>query len=127
MSLYKRLIFSLRELINLLEKKVSKAFFSDSIFQGTPIEVFRKCGNPNCKCNQGGDQRHGPYKVIQTKIDGKQKQVSLKESEGKYFEMAKFYKWQMDNHRDVQEILKQIDEIMLEALALRTIRGKIDE
>ena len=114
----------LRVLLESLEKKVSKAFYSDALFQGTPIEVFRKCGNQNCKCAQGGDQRHGPYKVIQTKIDGRQKQVSLKGSEEKYFKMAQYYQWQISNYREVKMVLSQIDELMASAIDARIIREK---
>lgn len=115
------------DLLTKLKTKGGKAFFTDSLFQGTALEVYRKCGNPNCKCNKGGDNRHGPYMVIQTKINGKQKQVTLKKEEAKYFKMAQRYKWHMQNLKELRLVLKEIDSVVSQALDCRIIRDKNDK
>ena len=33
---------------------------------------YRKCGKKNCRCQQGGELRHGPYYVGRKLVDGKQ-------------------------------------------------------
>lgn len=93
-----------------------KVGYSDLLFRGTPITVYRKCGKTTCRCASGGAARHGPYKAIQIWEEGKQRQISLKQSEGKYFEMAKHYQYQCQNYKKVvelqQEILKQVEQMM---------------
>ena len=112
------------ELLSRLKHLCMKAGHEGVIFRGTPVNVYRKCGKSGCRCEEGGEARHGPYRVIQTWDKGKQRQISLKGSEGKYFEMAKHYQYQQQNRRRIikiqEEILKQVD-LMLKA---RTIWEK---
>ena len=103
-------------LVEELKRLCLKAGYSDLLFRGTPIKVYRKCGKSTCRCVQGGDARHGPYKAIQIWEGGKQRQISLKQSEEKYFEMAQNYQYQKRNQQKAievqQEILKRVEQMM---------------
>lgn len=103
-------------LISELKRLCLKACYGDVLFRGVPIEVYRKCGKANCCCVAGGELRHGPYKAIQIWEGGKQRQISLKGTEGRYFEMAKHYQYQQQNYQRIvkiqQTILKQVDQML---------------
>jgi HEPN domain-containing protein len=108
-SRYKKI---LRQLIDELDKKAFKSIYPDTLFRGSPVEVYRKCGKKNCKCTKGGENRHGPYKVIQVNRDGKQRQLTIKPGQEKYFEMAKSYVWHSNNYRSIKELLNKIDKLI---------------
>jgi hypothetical protein len=106
------------KLVMELKRLCLKAGYGDIIFRGVPIEVYRKCGKPNCRCTQGGESRHGPYQAIQIWEDGRQRQISLKQTESKYFEMAKLYQYQQQNYRKItkvqQALLKRVEQMLEE-------------
>lgn len=101
-----------------LKELCLKAGYPDLLFGGSPIEVYRTCGKKNCKCQEGGEKRHGPYQAIQVCREGKQRHITLKKDESDFFNMAKHYQYQMQNRRRVistqEDILRKLDE-MLEA------------
>ena len=111
-------------LIVKLKRLCLKAGHRDLLFKGTPIEVYRKCGKTQCRCAAGGESRHGPYQVIQIWDEGKQGQVSLKRSEGKYFEMAKHYQSQRQNRQKIIEIQREILERLEQMIETRCIWHK---
>ena len=41
------------------------------MIEGCIHTIYKKCGNPNCFCNEG--RKHGPYWAISQKINGKAK------------------------------------------------------
>jgi hypothetical protein len=110
-----------REIARLTEElkaRCLKAAHVDLIFQGTPQEVYRRCGKANCRCATGDGYRHGPYRVIHTRREGKQRQISLKQSEQHYYQMAQHYQYQYHNRLEIQhlqsEILEQVDKMLRE-------------
>ena len=44
---------------------------------GTVTEIYTKCGDPACHCQQDGDRRHGPYFRLVFQADGKRTTRSL--------------------------------------------------
>jgi len=111
----------LRQLLDSLEIKTFKTIHPGPLFRGSPAEVYRRCGNPSCRCAKGGEYRHGPYKVIQVNKDGKQRQLALKKDQEKYFDMAKLYVLHKENHKRVGELLEAIDKLMDEVIKARTV------
>jgi len=101
-----------------------KAAQEEPLLAGTPVPTYKTCGKPNCKCQQGGEFRHGPYLAVQIRQDGKQRNLTLKKSEAHFFEMAKEYQSQMQNRQRIiekqQQLLEKVDK-MIEA---RTIWDK---
>ncbi len=101
-----------------------KAGFEDALLGGSPVETWKKCGKPNCKCKEGGERRHGPYLAVQIRREGQQRNLTLKKSEEHFFAMAKHYQYQIRNRRRVivlqAEVLESFDK-MIEA---RTIWDK---
>ncbi len=102
-SAYRKLVLVRVEKIKQL---ALKAGYRDILFKGIPLEVFRKCGKERCRCISG--HRHGPYKVIQVWEEKKSKQVTLKHTEEKYYELAKHYQFQMNNRKELVELLEQV-------------------
>lgn len=46
----------------------------DVFVAGSLGKIRRKCGNPNCRCAQGGDERHPAY-LLTSKVKGKSKAI----------------------------------------------------
>ena len=67
----------IRDLVDLIKKRAFGFCSGNPLVRGSPGLVFRKCGEPTCKCRNGGDSRHGPYKVIQVFSEGKHRQISV--------------------------------------------------
>ena len=86
------------------------------LFGGSPMEVYRQCGKENCRCARGGELRHGPYRVIAVRNGDSVRQVTLKQDEGHFYEMAKSYQEQRRNRGRIieiqDELLKQFDELI---------------
>lgn len=112
----------LRLLIIQLEQKAFRSIYPNLLFQGSPTEIFRTCGNKKCKCAKGGTNRHGPYKVIQVQSKGKQKQLVLRKGREGYYEMAKLYVWNIKNLQEVRNIFYEVDILLKEVINLRTIK-----
>ena len=111
-------------LIAKLKSLCLKAGHSDLIFKGTPTQVYRKCGNPRCRCAAGGSERHGPYKVIQVWESGEQRQISLKRAESSYFEMAEHYQYQQQNRHKIVELQGELLELVERMIEARCICKK---
>jgi hypothetical protein len=111
--------------IERLKEQYLMAGHADLIFGGTPLEVYRRCGKPTCRCSKDDQYRHGPYRVIGVRDGGTVRQVTLRKDEGRYFDMAKHYQWQAQNRAEIvelqEELLKKLD-VMIEA---RTIWEKL--
>lgn len=99
-------------------KKLCLAAADDGepLLAGTPVPTYKTCGKPNCKCQQGGENRHGPYLAVQIRKDGKQRNLTLKTSESHFFEMAREYQRQVGNRESIrvlsQELLEKVDRIL---------------
>jgi len=114
----------LRRLLELLSKACFEQCTNRVVFHGTPVESYRRCGKVNCCCNQGGEFRHGPYKSIHTYVGGKQRHISLKRSEHKYFEMAKLYQRVKGKREQISAIIDNVVNIVDEVIDKRTIWEK---
>lgn len=115
---------NISRLVEQLKRCYLKAGYGDLIFKGTPIEVFRTCGKKSCKCHSGKEHRHGPYQAIQTRLDGKQKQILLKQNESHFFDMARHYQFQTQNKKRITALQKEITENLTLMLKARTICSK---
>jgi hypothetical protein len=85
----------LRETIDEIDNLAFKCAQVDPLIQGVPGEVFRTCGNKNCKCASAVSERHGPYLVIQVYKNKKQRQVAVKNADKKIWQRAKDYQEQV--------------------------------
>ena len=115
---------SKQEIYRIIEK-IKKLSYScaymDPLIKGCPGEVFRKCGKATCKCSTDDSRRHGPYMVIQTYQNGKQKQISLKKDQKDIWGRAKNYQKQIRNIAalktcclELEKLVKQIIEERVE-------------
>lgn len=90
----------------------------DALLAGTPVRTYKTCGKIGCKCQKGGEYRHGPYLAVQIRHEGKQRNLTLKQSESKFFDMAREYQNQMANRQKLvdkqREMLEEVDK-MIEA------------
>lgn len=108
-----------KQLRHLIDKIDALAFHSahdDPLIQGSPGKVFRRCGVKTCKCASSLADRHGPYLVIQVYQDKKQKQLTLKKSEGEIWQKAKHYQKQTQYYLELKEacsdLVKKVSEIL---------------
>lgn len=85
----------LRQLIDTIDKLTFQCAYSDPLIQGTPGEVFRTCGQKNCKCAIDLASRHGPYLVVQVYQEKKQRQIALRQAQKEIWQQAKNYQKQM--------------------------------
>ena len=101
-----------------------KAAREDLLFGGTPLEVYRRCGKAGCKCEKGGEFRHGPYRVIAVREGARVRQITLRKDEAGLFEMVQHHRMQVANRAEIvrfqADLLDKLDA-MLEA---RTIWEK---
>ncbi len=101
-----------------LKEHYLSAGHSDLLFGGTPVEVYRRCGKPSCRCAKDDDYRHGPYQVVGVRVGDTVRQISLRKDEGDLFELAKHYQWQAHNRAQIvvlqQELLKKLDQMLEE-------------
>src|SRR5271157_4401892 len=118
--LKKAQLSAFRQRIDKLIKSVgflaSRCLFEDPLIQGSPALVFRKCGRPGCKCTAGGDNRHGPYRVIQVVRDKRSRQVFLRSEQERLWQLAKNYQHQVARYLELKsqcsELLKVVDEVI---------------
>jgi hypothetical protein len=97
---------------------------SEVLFHGQPGSVFRKCGKVNCRCTAGGDQRHGPYQIIRIFREGKSTQITLKNDERHFFDMAKRHQQQVRNRREIISIQSELLSLFEDLMEGRTIWSK---
>lgn len=99
----------LRQLLVQIEKLTFRCAYPAPLIKGTPSEVFRTCGKAGCKCARDPADRHGPYRVIQIKRDGKAKQVPLKKSDNAHWEQAKLYQKQIKTLAQLKACLMELE------------------
>jgi len=64
----RKIIWSLSVKRAIIQKRFSSP---PQMVDGCIHTVYKKCGNPNCHCNNGA--KHGPYTAIVRKVNGKSK------------------------------------------------------
>jgi hypothetical protein len=111
----------LHQLLDKIEKLSFMCAYSDPLIQGTPGEVFRTCGQENCRCAKDPAQRHGPYMVIQVYQDKKQRQVALKKEQKDIWELAKNYQKQMKTLLELKRLCSQLTD-KVENILMRRIK-----
>lgn len=102
-----------------LKELVFKSAASDFLIRGTPNTVYRTCGSKSCRCNEGGDKRHGPYQVIQVVIEGKQRQIPLRKGQDNLFQAAKLYQEQMEYLKEMRLAYCELENLFLNIIEIR--------
>ena len=110
--------------IDELKRLCLDAAHEDLLLAGTPVPTYKTCGKPNCKCELGGEHRHGPYLAVQIRHDGRQRNLTLKKSEAHFFEMAQQYQSQMRNREKIIEVQRVLLEKVDKVLEARVIWDK---
>ena len=90
----------LKRRINARIKKLgeSKIFISGSL-----VRTARKCGNPNCRCANGGEKH--PCCLLTSKVHGKTKSIYVPVDMED--EVAQWVK----EHKKIKSLLKEIDKL----------------
>lgn len=109
----------LRQLLDKIEKLSFQCAYADPLIQGTPGEVFRTCGQKNCKCATDSAERHGPYLVVQIYQNKKQRQVALRKDQKEIWQQAKNYQKQMKALLELKKICSELTDTIREILTER--------
>lgn len=109
----------LRKLIDSIDKMAYQSAYSDTLIQGTPNEVFRTCGQKNCKCLSDKAKRHGPYLVVQTYQDKKQRQFAVRQDQKEIWQKAKNYQKQMATLSELKKACKELTDTVHEIITQR--------
>lgn len=109
----------LRKLIDTIDKLAYQCAYTDSLIQGTPGEVFRRCGQKNCKCAKDPAARHGPYLVIQVYQEKKQRQIPIKKEDKETWQKAKNYQKQMKTLAQLKKTCSALTDTVHEILKKR--------
>ena len=107
---------NLRQLLDEIEQLAYKAAYADPLVRGSPGEVFRCCGKKGCRCASDLTKRHGPYRVIQIYVDGRQKQIALRKNEQAIWEQAQHYQKQMEYLVKLKDEMRQLEELVKEII-----------
>jgi hypothetical protein len=76
------------------------------------VERFSRCGKANCRCHDGGDNKHGPfYYLTQCLAVGKVNKLLLKTPVQQQTARAG-----IDHYRQLQEHLEELSQINAELL-----------
>jgi hypothetical protein len=82
------------------------------ICQGSLQTRRLACGNPNCRCQQDLESRHGPYHYWTRKQGGKTVGLKLTDEQ-----LAIYSEW-IENNRKLERILRQMRAVSAHALGL---------
>lgn len=116
LSNYRRRLKQLTDRINTLAFQCA---YSDALIQGTPNEVFRTCGQKNCKCLSDPAKRHGPYLVIQTYQEKKQRQYAVRQDQKELWQKAKNYQKQMHTLSELKKTCLELTDTVHEIIKKR--------
>lgn len=109
----------LRQLTADINKLAFQCAHSDTLIKGTPNEVFRTCGQKNCKCLSDRANRHGPYLVVQTYQNKKQRQFAVRQDQKAIWQKAKNYQKQMTTLSALKETCKELTDTVNEIIQQR--------
>lgn len=70
------------------------------------------CGNPNCRCHQDPDKRHGPYHYWTRKVNGRTVTVLLKEQQ------VPLYREWIENNRRLESLVQEMRRISAQMLSM---------
>ncbi len=99
---------------------------NEQLFHGQPATVYRKCGKANCKCSTGGENRHGPYKIVRIFREGQSRQITLTEENMELYFMAQRYHEEVQRRRKIVLIQEQLLKILDEIFEGRTLWEKTE-
>lgn len=98
----------LNRLNDLRTKHIFMLTHGKPMVHGMPLEVYRKCGKPNCRCSEG--HPHGPYDALSINRAGRQKIVIVKQIKRKeVMKEARRYKHFQQTLATIRKINKEID------------------
>ncbi len=81
------------------------------ILRGSLVQRYRRCGQPNCRCNQPGDPGHGPSWYLMVTVE-RGKTVRVYVPEDKKVQVQK----RIDNFRSLREKIEKISTLNRELL-----------
>jgi hypothetical protein len=110
-----------RTLIQNLERLSSRCLFADPLIRAKPQEVWRTCGKKTCRCAKGGENRHGPYRVLSVTRQGKQRQVPLSKEKHDLWDLAVHYQFQVNKLSELKGVCREI-EALVEQIIEKRIR-----
>jgi hypothetical protein len=84
-----------------LRRKLKKMGMEQPFVAGSLTKIYRKCGNPNCRCATKGGQKHSAH-LLTTKIKGKSKAIYVP------VDMVEDVRKWCSNYSDVKDELKII-------------------
>ena len=111
-------------MLKALEELCQSVLFKDAIVKGSPHKVFRKCGNPSCKCAKDPNQRHGPYTVVIVVEKGRQRQYHLRKDQEKIWKQINDYRSQLVRIKECKDLFQEIIALMEEVIEKRTVDFK---
>jgi len=72
------------------------------------MSLYRKCGKPNCGCNENPDVKHGPYYIWTRKEKGKTITRSL--SKERFLQCQQCIK----NYKKMEKIIEEMKKISIQ-------------
>lgn len=100
-----------------IERLVQKFFYHQPIIKGSVVELKRKCGKPNCRCNDG--ELHKSM-VLSASIDGKTRMRAIpKDQLGDVESKVERYQKHRKSRARLTEIHREMLEIIDEIEAIR--------
>lgn len=90
-----------------LAKKLSQIGY---ICKGSVVELYLKCGKPNCRCKTDENAKHGPYTMWTRKVKGKTVTKYLSE---KQVVLCREY---MQNSNRLESIIEEMRDISVKIL-----------
>jgi hypothetical protein len=88
-----------------LQKELSQIGY---ICNGSILSLYRKCGKPNCGCNENSEEKHGPYYIWTRKENGKTITRSL--SKERFHQCQKCIK----NYKKMEKIIEEMKKISVQ-------------
>jgi len=81
------------------------------MIRGSLYEIYRKCGNPNCKCAKG--EKHGPSKYLSIREKGKTRLIYVRRRDEKWVtKEANNYRKYQKSMAEIRKINEKIFEIL---------------
>ena len=90
------------------EQLVGEISDKSLLLKGSLNKVYRKCGNPNCRCARG--ERHGPFYLLTWSEGGKTRSRHVPR------EKAAQVKEMIANYRDAKRLLDELSRANLELI-----------
>lgn len=109
----------IRDLVNLIETRAFGFCSLKALVRGSPGTVMRKCGEPTCKCQNGGDDRHGPYKSLQIFKKGRHRQISISKKKEHLWDKAQAWQREKQHLIELKAACSTLEKLIGEILERR--------